>query len=182
MAVAVAALAIAGAVVVLAAPGAVGLDQSTDSATSGRSTLVSGGVELFTERPLTGWGAGAFKGEYRKQEKSSNARASAASHTIPITVAAEQGGLGLALYLALVVVAITGLLRGARSSVARAAVAAAFVALVVHTLLYAAFLEDPLAWALLAVGSALAPAAARSRERAPAPAAPAAAEPAAAAP
>jgi hypothetical protein len=39
----------------------------------------------------------------------------------------------------------------------RAAVAAAFIALVVHTLLYAAFLEDPLAWALLALGTALAP-------------------------
>ena len=52
-------------------------------------------------------------------------------------------------------VAIGGLLRGARDSIARAAIAAAFVALVVHTLLYAAFLEDPLAWALLAVGTAL---------------------------
>jgi hypothetical protein len=57
-----------------------------------------------------------------------------------------------------VIVAIGGLLRGARRSIARAAIAAAFVALVVHTLLYAAFLEDPLAWALLAIGSALRPA------------------------
>jgi putative inorganic carbon (HCO3(-)) transporter len=179
MGVLVGALAVAGVAVVLAAPGAVGLDQSTDAVTSGRSTLVSGGVELFTSRPLTGWGAGAFKNEFRKQEKSSNARASAASHTIPITVAAEQGAGGLALYLALVVVAIWGLLRGARASVARAAVAAAFVALVVHTLLYAAFLEDPLAWALLALGSALAPAAAGSREPAAATPAPA---PASAAP
>ena len=85
----------------------------------------------------------------------SSARASAASHTIPITVAAEQGVGGLALYLAL------RRRRAARPAarragvVARAAVAAAFVALVVHTLLYAAFLEDPLAWALLAVGTAL---------------------------
>jgi hypothetical protein len=35
-------------------------------------------------------------------------------------------------------------------------VGAAFVALVVHTMLYAAFLEDPLAWALLGVGTGLA--------------------------
>jgi putative inorganic carbon (HCO3(-)) transporter len=174
MAVVIAALAIAGLMVVLAAPGAVGLDQSTEDVTSGRSELVGGGVGLFTDKPVTGWGAGAFKTEFRKQERSSNARASAASHTIPITVAAEQGVAGLALYLALIAVAIWGLLRGARASVARAAIAAAFVALVVHTLLYAAFLEDPLAWALLAVGTALAPAAARSREREPAPEAPAA--------
>jgi O-antigen ligase len=151
----VALFAIAGVAVVLAAPAAVGLDQSTDAATSGRSTLVSGGIDLARDRPVAGWGAGSFRREYRSHEKTSSARASAASHTIPITVAAEQGLGGLALYLALLVVAIGGLLRGARTSIARAAIAAAFVALVVHTLLYAAFLEDPLAWALLAVGTAL---------------------------
>ncbi|HEV2820474.1 MAG TPA: hypothetical protein VGW11_08210, partial [Solirubrobacteraceae bacterium] len=48
------------------------------------------------------------------------------------------------------------LLRGAGRSPARAAVAAAFAALVAHTMLYAAFLEDPLTWALLGVGVALA--------------------------
>jgi putative inorganic carbon (HCO3(-)) transporter len=48
------------------------------------------------------------------------------------------------------------LVRGTRSDPARAAIATAFVALVVHTLFYADFLEDPSAWALLAVGAALA--------------------------
>jgi len=153
----VAAFAVAGVLVVLVAPGAVGLEGSADNVSSGRWSLVKGGIELAGERPVQGYGSAAFKTEYREQEKASSERASAASHTIPITVAAEQGLGGLALYLALVVVAIGTLLRGTRRSVARAAVAAAFVALVVHTLLYAAFLEDPLAWALLAVGSALAP-------------------------
>jgi putative inorganic carbon (HCO3(-)) transporter len=153
----VAAFAVAGILVVLVAPGAVGLDGSADAVSSGRWSLVRGGVELASERPLEGWGAGAFKKEFRAQKKASSERASAASHTIPITVAAEQGIGGLVLYLALIAVAISVLLRGARRSIARATVAAAFVALVVHTLLYAAFLEDPLAWALLAVGAALAP-------------------------
>jgi O-antigen ligase len=153
----VAAFAAAGVLVVLVAPNAVGLDGSADSVSSGRWSLVKGGIELASERPLQGWGAAAFETEFRAQEKASSARATAASHTIPITVAAEQGLGGLVLYLALLAVAIGTLLRGARGSVARAAVAAAFVALVVHTLLYAAFLEDPLAWALLAIGSALAP-------------------------
>jgi hypothetical protein len=35
-------------------------------------------------------------------------------------------------------------------------VAAAFVALVFHTMLYADFLEDPVTWALLGIGVALA--------------------------
>ena len=153
----VAAFAVAGVLVVFAAPGAVGLNGSADNVSSGRWSLVKGGIELAAERPAQGWGAAAFKTEYREQEKASSQRAAAASHTIPITVAAEQGLGGLALYLALVLVALVTLLRGTRGSIARAATAAAFVALVVHTLLYAAFLEDPLAWALLAVGAALAP-------------------------
>ena len=45
---------------------------------------------------------------------------------------------------------------------ARAAIAAGFAALVLHTWLYAAFLEDPVTWTLLAVGTALAAPAARS--------------------
>ncbi len=63
--------------------------------------------------------------------------------------------IGLAAYLALLVVALTLQLRGARASLPRAAVAAAFVALILHTLVYAAFLEDPLTWALLAAAAAL---------------------------
>jgi putative inorganic carbon (hco3(-)) transporter len=35
-------------------------------------------------------------------------------------------------------------------------VAAGFAALLAHTMLYAAFLEDPMAWTLLAIGTALA--------------------------
>jgi hypothetical protein len=35
-------------------------------------------------------------------------------------------------------------------------VLAAFCALLLHTMLYAAFLEDPLSWTLLGVGTALA--------------------------
>jgi hypothetical protein len=38
----------------------------------------------------------------------------------------------------------------------RVVVAAAFLALLLHTLLYADFLEDPLTWTLLAIGGALA--------------------------
>jgi len=74
-------------------------------------------------------------------------------------VAAEQGLIGLAAYLALLVLAFVRLLRGVRGPgpmVARVAVVAAFTALVAHSLMYAAFLEDPLTWTLLGVGTALA--------------------------
>jgi len=39
---------------------------------------------------------------------------------------------------------------------ARPAVLAAFVALLVHTMAYAGFFEDPITWVLLAVGASLA--------------------------
>jgi O-antigen ligase len=79
-----------------------------------------------------------------------------ASHTIPITIAAEQGLIGLAVYLALLLAALGRLLRGAGRSPARAVIAAGFAALVLHTWLYASFLEDPMTWTLLGVGVALA--------------------------
>jgi len=72
--------------------------------------------------------------------------------------------IGELAYLALVIVAVVVLLRGARASPYRAAIAAAFLALVLHTNLYADFLEDPVTWTLLGIGSALA-VAARAEER-----------------
>jgi O-antigen ligase len=170
-AVALAALAL-GAAGVAAFPQALRLkldsQESIESATSGRGKLIAGGWRLFVARPVAGWGSGAFEPVYRRRERVSGERAITASHTIPLTVAAEQGAIGALVYLALLAVALARLLRGARGSPARAAIAAAFAALVVHTWLYAAFLEDPLAWALLAIGTALAPRVRREPERHPA--------------
>lgn len=167
----------AGAAFVLLAPDSVRLDlrdsKAADASTSGRYELIRGGLRLVGDEPLTGHGSGAFSRAYRRAEKGSEERAVSASHTIPITVAAEQGVGGLALYVALLAVAFVTLLRGSRGDPVRAAVAAAFAALVLHTWSYAAFLEDPLTWALLAVGLALAHEASRRRRAAAAERAPA---------
>ncbi|HEX6026586.1 MAG TPA: O-antigen ligase family protein [Solirubrobacter sp.] len=161
------AAAVIAAVLVFAFPSALRLELNSDSldrATSGRVDLMRGGVELARERPLGGWGSGSFEDEYRRQERSSAREATNASHTIPITVAAEQGVIGLAAYAALLALALRRLLRNARRAPVRAAIAAGFAALVLHTWLYAAFLEDPFTWTLLAVGTALAIAPAARRE------------------
>jgi O-antigen ligase len=156
----VAAGVVAGVALVLLAPGAVRLDlssqRSADKATSGRADLIVGGVKLFGDKPVLGYGSGSFATVFRDKEGVSSQRAATASHTIPVTVAAEQGVIGLLVYLALVIAALVRLLRGAAASPLRAFVAAAFVALLVHTMFYAAFLEDPLFWALLGIGMALA--------------------------
>ncbi len=148
-----------GAVFVVAAPSTLRLhlgdSKSADTATSGRYDLIKGGADLFADRPVQGYGAGSFPRQFRRHDNGSSERAVSASHTIPLTVAAEQGAIGLVLYIAVLAFALLMLFRGARGSPVRATVAAAFVAIVFHTLLYAAFLEDPLTWALLGLGAGL---------------------------
>ena len=150
-----------GAAILLLAPaslhfGLKGSGGSTSNATSGRATLVSRGLELFAQRPLEGYGSGSFETEYKRHSNATAENATSASHTIPVTIAAEQGILGLALYAALLVCSLAVLFRGAGRSPPRIAVAACFAALLLHTWTYADFLEDPFTWILLAIGVALA--------------------------
>jgi putative inorganic carbon (hco3(-)) transporter len=131
--------------------------------TSGRTNLVSGGAELFAERPIWGYGSGSFQQAYRDHRQDVPVTI---SHTEPITVASEQGLLGLLAYGALIIVALLTMGAGmwARApgrdptvmDAARAAVLATFVALLLHTLAYAGFFEDPITWVLLSVGASLA--------------------------
>lgn len=152
--VAVVVVALGGAAVAIS-PTTFGLNQGLNNASSGRGGLVSGGIELFGDRPMWGYGSGSFVTEYRAHHPRT-ATTLAASHTIPITIAAEQGLIGEIAYVALVLASLITLLRGARGDPLRSAFAAAFAALVVHTMLYADFLEDPTTWALLGAGVALA--------------------------
>ncbi|HEY7961592.1 MAG TPA: O-antigen ligase family protein [Solirubrobacteraceae bacterium] len=158
--VSLAAAAIALVVVLLAPPslhlGLKGSGGSANNATNGRAKLIGGGLSLFAARPLQGYGSGAFETEYRRREKTTTQNATSASHTIPVTVAAEQGILGLALYAALLLAAFATLFSGAGRSPPRIALSACFAALVLHTWIYADFLEDPLTWTLLGIGVGLA--------------------------
>ncbi len=139
---------------------------AANNATSGRASLVKEGVDLFSQRPLGGYGSASFSCEYLRHQHGGGgyrcgAKAAAGvtsdSHTTPVTVAAEQGVVGLLAYAALLVAAVLALARGGlRERPMRVAVLAAFIALVVHTWAYADFLEDPITWALLAFGGVLA--------------------------
>lgn len=143
-----------GAAAVAIKPTTFGLNQGLNGVSAGRGSVLRGGIQLFGDRPLKGFGSGSFEHEYRIH--SPNAGPLTASHTTPVTVAAEQGVIGELVYLAIVVTALVVLVRGARANPARAAVAAAFAALLAHTMLYADFFEDPFTWALLGIGAALA--------------------------
>ena len=134
-----------------------GNSKSADKATSGRYDLIKGGLKLFRDAPLVGQGSGSFARDYRRAEHVSPERAASASHTIPVTVAAEQGVIGLLVYLALLAAALGAPLprgRGACPSAPPSRRPSS--ALLAHSLMYAAFLEDPLTWTLLGAGTAMA--------------------------
>jgi O-antigen ligase len=149
---------VVGAIVVAIKPATFGLNQGANGATSGRASLITGGLTLFRHRPLYGWGSGSFSVEYKHHNKLA-VGAVTESHNIPVTVASEQGIIGELVYLALVIAAVLTLFKGARGDPFRVGIAATFLALLLHTTLYADFLEDPVTWTLLAVGGALAVAA-----------------------
>ncbi len=178
---------LAAAAVVAVLAGASGTDFGSDSIeaeTSGRAGLISGGLDLARDRPLVGYGSGAFETTFRDRFGGGRG-VSVTSHTEPITVAAEQGVIGLAVYVAFILAAGWRLLEGLRGLVpgfgqrpamggaglaaegwraaggwalggVRVALVAGFAAMIVHSLAYAAFLTDPITWALLAAGFALA--------------------------
>jgi O-Antigen ligase len=159
-----------------------GSSSGVNTVTSGRGNLIVGGLDLFGNRPLWGYGSGAFGRAYREERNGNQEEAVSASHTMPITIGAEQGLIGLAAYAALLAVSLWALFGSASEDVsrgppspdgavprtfrpARAALAAMYFALVVHTFGYAAFLEDPFTWVILAAGVSIAPFAVLARGR-----------------
>jgi hypothetical protein len=126
--------------------------ESGSEAARGQVDLVKGGVRLWGRRPAWGWGSGSFGAAFSTHIERAK---TTVSHTEPVTVAAEQGGIGLIVYFALVVLALVVLFTGASATAATAATAACFVAIVVHSLGYAAFTIDPATWALIGLGMAL---------------------------
>ena len=129
--------------------------------TSGRSGLIDGGLEIARDHPVAGIGSGAFGDEFTARYYEGEGFA-AESHTEPVTVAAEQGAIGLVAYAAFLVVTFgallsaTGLALGgrARGTALAATLLAIYALMFVHSLGYAAFLIDPITWAVLAIAGA----------------------------
>ena len=124
-----------------------------DSVTSDRATLVGQGLRIAVAHPLGGVGAGGFRRAYAERTGLPGKRPKkAASHTTPVTVAAEEGLPGLVLFgwlcVAALLAALRGLGRGFTSRVSFA-VGLTLVAIIVHSFFYNALLEDPMTWALL---------------------------------
>jgi O-antigen ligase/polysaccharide polymerase Wzy-like membrane protein len=122
--------------------------------TSDRTNRVEDTVRVVGEHPVTGVGIGSQPRASRQLAGSDRPTPSFVSHTTPLTVAAELGLIGLALYVWL-------LLGGARAiaEVMRRdqglglALGGAFLGLFVHALFYSGFLEDPITWVVLGVAA-----------------------------
>jgi len=124
-----------------------------NAVTSGRANLVNQGIRIALLHPVLGVGAGGFKRAYadRTGLKGKEPKR-AASHTTPVTVAAEEGFVGLVLMVWLVAAALAATLLGIGfgfTSRVSLAVGVSLVAITVHSFFYNAFFEDPMTWALL---------------------------------
>ncbi|MGH3034377.1 MAG: O-antigen ligase family protein [Gaiellaceae bacterium] len=149
--------------------GATARGDSIQRFTSGRSTLSELSVRVFLDHPAVGVGIGAQPEASRAQGGRPEAERNA-SHTTPLTVAAELGVLGLAVYGAFLLGA-TRLLAAVyrRDRALGLGLGGTFLVVFVHSLLYAGFFQEPIMWGVLAVAAAAvlpaAPVVAPSRPR-----------------
>ncbi len=135
---------------------AVGQDESLGRLTSNRSDLVANSTDIVREHPLGGVGIGAeekVSGEIALGQPNRIARA---SHTTPLTVAAELGIVGIAVYLAFLAASVRlYYLAWLRDPVLGVGLSVVFLAVFVHSLFYSGFFEDPLVWLSLALAAAV---------------------------
>jgi len=129
---------------------------SISDVTSGRWTRVERTADVVREAPLLGVGLGAQPEASQDLTEQNGARtARFVSHTTPLTVAAELGVVGLAVYVLLLAATLRMILLLRRRDLTLAlALGAALLALFVHALAYSGFFEDPITWLVLGIGAA----------------------------
>ncbi|MBV8065253.1 MAG: O-antigen ligase family protein [Actinobacteria bacterium] len=121
-----------------------------NSASSGRYDLVANGIRIARAHPVRGVGVGGFQHAYARRVQRLHGKKNlktAASHDTPVTVAAETGIVGFALFVWLLVACATDVVRTRRLVPLAAGISLA--AVLVHSLFYADFFEDPTTWLLL---------------------------------
>jgi O-antigen ligase/polysaccharide polymerase Wzy-like membrane protein len=129
--------------------------RSAREVTSGRSRLVSITLDAFEVKPVVGVGIG---GQPRVSAEENGRRSAkrSASHTTPLTVLAELGIVGFALYIwTLAAAGWVLVLVARRDQILGVGLGAVLLVLFVHSLLYAGFFEDPLTWGVLGLGAAV---------------------------
>ena len=128
---------------------------SLGQATSGRSDLVVNTAEVIRDNPLVGVGIGAEREASARRAREAGDRLSKASHTAVLTVAAELGAVGVALFAAFLAAAVWSFAAArARDRALAYALGGVFLVVFVHSISYSGFFEDPLMWGALGVAAA----------------------------
>jgi len=146
------------AALVLAAGIGVLVEGGGDSAgqvTSDRLPLARVTLPVYTAHPIVGVGIGSQPLVSRREEDASRRKSKNVSHTTPLTVAAELGTIGLLAYLAFLAALGRAIFETWRRYRALAlALAGCLTALVVQSLFYGGFFEDPFVWGIAGVAAA----------------------------
>jgi hypothetical protein len=119
---------------------------SANRASGGRSHLVELGWRVIRHHPVLGAGLGGFAKAAVAGTEHPYRLKGAASHTTPVTVAAELGPLGIAAYGWLLGALTWAGLAGRRAPGVSRTLLAALVAIFASSLFYNSFFEDPTVW------------------------------------
>jgi O-antigen ligase len=129
--------------------------ESLNRITSDRTNRVEDAVRVIEEHPLVGVGIGGQPRASRRLAGSQRPTPNFVSHTTPLTVFAELGVIGLALYAWLLAGGAWLIVKvWRRDDALGLALGACFVGLFVHALFYSGFLEDPITWLVMAIAAA----------------------------
>ena len=129
--------------------------RSLNRITSDRTERVEDATRVIEKHPIVGVGIGGQARASRRLAGSERPTPNFVSHTTPLTVFAELGAIGLALYAWLLVGGTRLILRlRQRDEALGLALGAAFLGLFVHALFYSGFLEDPLTWLVVGIAAA----------------------------
>jgi hypothetical protein len=129
-------------------------DDSLGRETSDRSRRVEDTARVIADHPVVGVGIGGQPHASKEASDRVKPKAHFVSHTTPLTVTAELGAIGLALYATLLaggVKLIDDVRRRNRSL--GLGLGVAFLGLFVHSLSYSGFMEDPITWVVLALAA-----------------------------
>jgi O-antigen ligase len=140
--------------------------KSLNRITSDRTERVQDATRVIERHPVVGVGIGGQPRASRRIAHSDRPTPNFVSHTTPLTVFAELGAVGLALYVWLLAAAAVLIWRVTRRDQALGlALGGALLGLFVHALFYSGFLEDPLTWLVIGLAAAysVAPVAAERR-------------------
>jgi O-antigen ligase len=145
--------------------------KSLNRITSDRTERVQDATRVIDKHPIVGVGIGGQPRASRQLAHSERPTPNFVSHTTPLTVFAELGVIGLALYAWLLAAGAYLILRlRSRDEALALALGVTLLGLFTHALFYSGFLEDPLTWLVIGIAAAYStqPVAERRREGAPA--------------